>query len=261
MTEKEIKEMHQIRWFHSIELEPGIVTPGLHTCYPSGSDYYSRRFGLPRELKGQSVLDIGAWDGLYSFEVEKRAASRVLAVDVDQSEGGNWGGTKGFNFAKKILRSNVEFRPINVYELDPVKIGVFDVVMQFGVLYHLKNPLLALENTARVTGKYALIETAVVPRRGIYRFYRNDFPVFAFLPGHADDPTNYFYPNIAGLRAALTFVGFKKVEVIYNDGYRATVKAFKELGDDACSPEPYRWQYARQILGRLQARGNCKKGR
>lgn len=222
MTENDIKEMNEIKWWHCIELEPGLLTPGLCTHGALGTDYFSDRFGFPTDFEGQTALDIGAWDGLFSFEAEKRNASRVVAIDVSVDGGGNWGGTRGFNFAKRILKSRVEFYPINVYDLDPNEIGLFDVVLQFGVLYHLKNPLLGIENTAKVTKKYALIETAIIPKE-----MRNDSPVFAFMPGYNDDPRNYFYPNISGLEAALLFAGFKAVEILYNDGVRATAKAVK----------------------------------
>ncbi len=58
-----------ISWYHSIDLGNGIVTPG------NPPDERMIEAGLPR-LRGQTVLDIGAWDGYWSFLAEKRQAAR-----------------------------------------------------------------------------------------------------------------------------------------------------------------------------------------
>ena len=60
----------EVRWFHSIDLGGGIVTPGLD-CDPRRLEQMS----LPADLSGRTVLDIGAWDGFYSFEAERRGAA------------------------------------------------------------------------------------------------------------------------------------------------------------------------------------------
>ena len=65
-----------IRWFHTIDLGDGIVTPG--------QDESARKLGwlhLPHSLQGKSVLDVGARDGFFSFEAERRGATRLVAVD------------------------------------------------------------------------------------------------------------------------------------------------------------------------------------
>src|SRR5215210_1776907 len=41
-----------------------------------------RLLQIPGDLSGKSVLDIGAWDGYFSFEFERRGAERVLAIDT-----------------------------------------------------------------------------------------------------------------------------------------------------------------------------------
>jgi tRNA (mo5U34)-methyltransferase len=63
-----------VTWFHSIDLGHGIVTPGASNVAPlSGTE-------LPG-FAGRSVLDVGAWDGLYSFRAEQGSATRVVALD------------------------------------------------------------------------------------------------------------------------------------------------------------------------------------
>src|SRR5207247_11262810 len=65
-------------WWHSIDLGLGVVTNGFKTREGLKNELESLR--LP-DLKDKTVLDIGAWDGFYSFEAEGRGARRVVALD------------------------------------------------------------------------------------------------------------------------------------------------------------------------------------
>src|SRR5215472_4538138 len=62
-----------VGWYHSIDLGGGVVTPGV-------SKTQTPRSALP-DFRGRSVLDIGAWDGYYSFLAERSGATRVVALD------------------------------------------------------------------------------------------------------------------------------------------------------------------------------------
>ncbi len=66
------------RWWHSIDLGNGIVTPGIKTPAIHQQELASWRL---MDLHGKTVLDVGAWDGYYAFEAERRGAKRVVAVD------------------------------------------------------------------------------------------------------------------------------------------------------------------------------------
>ena len=66
----------ELKWHHSIDLGQRIVTPGQ-----DNSPRKLARLNLPRSLEGKTVLDVGAWDGYFSFEAERRGAKRVLATD------------------------------------------------------------------------------------------------------------------------------------------------------------------------------------
>lgn len=225
MNEELKNEMNSIRWWHRIELEEGLFTPGEVVHGADGSDYATTRFGMPKDLSGKTVLDVGAWDGFFSFEAEKRGASKVVACDVSMGAGGNWGGTTGFNFAKKVLKSNVEFKECSIEDLISNNIGTYDIVMCYGVLYHLQNLIPALKNLAAVTKEYALIETAVLPA---VMDTNPTFPLCAFLNGFNNDPSNYWYPNTQCLAAMLQFCGFKRIELVGKCGdIRVTVKAYK----------------------------------
>jgi len=217
MTAAELEAMRAIRWFHQIQLAPGVVTPGK--CSHTAADA-TARFGMPEDLSGKTVLDIGAWDGLFSFEAERRGA-RVTAMDTTSENGGHWGGTAGFEFAHRRLGSQVEYRSGSVHELDPARHGRFDYVFFFGVLYHLTDPVDALRRLAAVTRECCLIETAFcVHPEGMARAF------WEFAHGRDNDPTNYWFPTAAGLAAVLRWAGFAEANVIYAQQGRLTVRAF-----------------------------------
>src|SRR5262245_25907070 len=105
-----------------------------------------------------TVLDIGAWDGFFSFEFERRGAARVLAIDTfawDQ------GGLECFLLARQHFKSKVDYERLDVHDLDPRRMGTFDLVFCAGVLYHLRHPLLALEKIRSVTAKQCIVERAL----------------------------------------------------------------------------------------------------
>ncbi|MGH9392907.1 MAG: class I SAM-dependent methyltransferase [Terriglobales bacterium] len=217
MTSAERTEMEAIRWFHRIQITADTVTPG--EC-PHTAAEASARFGLPEDLRGKTVLDIGAWDGLFSFEAERRGAT-VTAMDTSPAKGGNWGGTAGFEFAHRQLGSGVQFRAASVHELDPAEHGRYDYVFFFGVLYHLTDPVDALRRLLTVTRECCLIETAISLHPDAL-----DRPIWEFMPGHDNDPTNYWYPTISGLAAMLRMVGFADANLLYARDGRMTVRAF-----------------------------------
>ena len=125
MEPEEIRRrVAEIEWYHTIELGYGIVTPGVD---PSPSRLL--RLGFPADLSGKTVLDIGAWDGFFSFELERRGAARVVAVDSFSWSGSGWGTKAGFELAREVLGSHVEDRELEVLDLSPDAVGVFDVVV------------------------------------------------------------------------------------------------------------------------------------
>lgn len=222
-----LKKISQVPyWSHHIEVGYGIVTPGhlQGSRHPSGQKNYLRHLQLPDNLFGKSVLDIGAWDGFFSFEAEKRGASQVLAIDNFYRDKLKNTGNQGFEIAKEILKSNVEFKKASVYSLSPEKFGMFDIVLFLGVFYHLKHPLLALEKIFSVTKEILIMETHYDPYRG-----SKNTPLAVFYEKDEihNDPTTWWGFNEAGLLAALRSAGFKKSEVLYRYGDRIILKAYK----------------------------------
>jgi tRNA (mo5U34)-methyltransferase len=206
-TDELQEQLAAIRWFHSIELAPGVVTPG--------QDPTAERLDLlhiPSDLSGRTVLDVGAWDGFFSFEAERRGAARVVAADSFAWNGANWSDKRGFELARRALGSRVEDVEVDVLDLDPAELGTFDVVLFLGVLYHMRHPLLALERVAAVTRELLVLETHVdmtLTRR----------PAAAFYPSHELrlDPTNWWGPTPAAVMGMLEAVGFREVDVVSRD--------------------------------------------
>ena len=117
---------------------------------------------IPPDLRGKSVLDVGAWDGFFSFEAERRGADRVLATDSFAWDGTNWSTKAGFELCRRALGSSVEDQNIDVLALSPDALGgQLDVVLCLGVLYHMKHPLLMIERVASVTRELLILETHV----------------------------------------------------------------------------------------------------
>lgn len=159
-------------WFHSIDLG-GHTTPGHQ---PPG---VLKRIAdeIPQDLTGKSVLDIGAWDGYFSFLAEQRGASRVLAIDTfDMGDPRLPQSIDGFNTAKEILGSKVEYRIMRVEDLDQLD-EMFDVVFFFGVYYHVENPILSFDRACEKSKSLLLVEGDMLEhplRMMIYDFSESD---------------------------------------------------------------------------------------
>jgi tRNA (mo5U34)-methyltransferase len=199
-------------WYHQIEIRPGIVTPGIND-----STNTLHRLDLPARCDGLRVLDIGARDGFFAFELERRGAE-VVAIDyIDPS-------ASGFAVARELLGSAVECAVCNVYDLDPERHGTFDIVLFLGLLYHLRDPLLALDRIwgvcrpdATLVLETQLLDNALLVEGGQFRTLAEIDPLLRnaclmqFYPGESlnGDPSNYWAPNAACVRGLLDAAGFE----------------------------------------------------
>lgn len=143
------KRIDEIPWYHEFSFPGGFsATPNtLHL-----QDHRRIWACIERNLDsidfaGKTVLDIGCWDGYWSFYAERRGAAHVLATD-DASQ--NWAGSKGLALARELLKSNVETRlDVSIYELDKLS-KRFDVILCLGVYYHLVDPFFAFTQVRHV---------------------------------------------------------------------------------------------------------------
>lgn len=230
-----------IFWWHSIEL-PDRITPGQIGVEALKTEWAELR--LP-PLRGCTVLDVGAWDGWFSFAAEDAGASRVVALDhfawsldfvhaeeywayvancrAARERPAMWGpkcpwwdprelpGKRAFDTAREARRSRVESVVDDFMTCDLAALGGFDVTLFLGVLYHLKEPLTALQRLRALTREVAVVETAAISLER-----QDDRPLIEFTPGAEvkNDPTNWFFPNEQAAIALLIAAGFEEVEPV-----------------------------------------------
>jgi tRNA (mo5U34)-methyltransferase len=156
--------LDDIGWYHTQELGPGVVTPGMFDLRP-----FVGHYGLPDDLSGMRALDVGTFEGFWAFELERRGAE-VTAIDVDRIQDLDWPPRlrpasderrgEGFELAKAALGSSVERVGVSVYDATPEALGGrFDLVFCGSVLIHLRDPMLALERMAALCdGRLVLAE-------------------------------------------------------------------------------------------------------
>lgn len=198
-------EMNAIHWWHPITIGE-FTTPG----HNQETEDTFNNLGLPESLEGLSVLDIGAWDGYYSFGCEKLGAKRVVASDKfvwTPNHMVDWNiSDSGFKFAKKHLNSKVEQLFASVEELDPVTHGKFDIVMMLGVIYHAKDPIGYLQKAFDMSNDLVIIESHVDLMDLQYpaaRYYIHD--------ELNNDITNFWGPNALAVRGMMQDIGYKDI--------------------------------------------------
>lgn len=243
MTSEEIvAELKRLEpWFHRIDLGGGIYTKtesvmGEPVDHPHGPWQTIQRL-LPPDLRGKTVLDVGCNAGFYSFEAKRRGAKRVLGVDGQRQH------VRQGLFVRKVLGLDVEFRRLNVYELSPRRVGQFDITLALGLLYHLKHPILALENLYRVTKELLVIETAIMPVKQTpesfpYSFGAAEAALHPLVyvensPEAKEQIYNWFLPGVNALIAMLRNIGFAEVELVEEKSDRAVVVCRKRQGNEA----------------------------
>jgi SAM-dependent methyltransferase len=209
-------------WYHTLELAPGVVTPGQVDLREVASRL------LPDDLSGKRALDVGTFDGFWAFEMERRGA-RVVAIDVERLEAAEWPSRsrprleraakemdiqlgRGFRLAAEALGSEVERVICNVYDLSAEAIGgPVDLCFSGAILLHLRDPVGALERIRAALaprGELRMMEPVSIslslrsPRRAAARFQA------------ASSDFNWWLPNLAALRAWPSAAGFELVRRI-----------------------------------------------
>jgi tRNA (mo5U34)-methyltransferase len=204
-------------WFHSFELPGGAHIDGCISLEALRERY--ARFPIPEDLRGKHVLDIGAWDGWFSFEAERRGAS-VTAIDcVDLAS---------FRQIHRTLRSQAAYRTFDLYDLPEAGLGKFDIVFFLGVLYHIKHPLLGLEIVCGLTDDVALVDSFVTDGN-TWQEHGEDIPSLEFyetdeLAGQLD---NWFGPSVACLLAMCRAAGFARVQLLHAAENSASVACYR----------------------------------
>jgi tRNA (mo5U34)-methyltransferase len=202
-------------WFHNLVLD-GIPTAPDHFL----GDYPAQKFqrfasAVPADLTGKTVLDVGCNAGFYAFEMKRRGADQVVAIDSDPRY------LAQARLAAEVLGLDIELAELDVYRVAELR-ARFDLVLFMGVLYHLRHPLLALDllhdhvvndqllfqsmlrgtpEVAEALPDYPFGETAIFERPG--------HPAMYFVEHcYAGDWTNWWIPNRAAIEAMLRSAGF-----------------------------------------------------
>jgi len=211
----------QTGWWHSFELPDGRKINGANTI--DGLKQRLSVFPIPEDLSGKRVLDIGVWDGWFSFEMERRGAE---VVAIDNVENAN------FLWLHRELRSRIDYRILDVYELTPERLGRFDIVIFLGVLYHLKHPLLALERVCALTKDFAAVGSFTSPDTGPpnMAFYEIDE-----LGGQFD---NWCAPNPSCLEAMCRTAGFARVDLLEVNVFGSSVGCYRHFAAPVVSSDP-----------------------
>jgi tRNA (mo5U34)-methyltransferase len=197
---REFIERAEFVWHQKFRLADEVWTPGVNSI-----EWILNKAALPDDLTGLSVLDIGATNGGAAFMLEQHGAARTVAVDIYPED------FFGFRQIKEFLSSSAEFIQSNIYELPELLDEKFDIIIFWGVLYHLRHPLLAIDSLyklCRSNESIVSFETAVCDHLGqeledepLVRFYRTDE-----LSG---DHSNWFSPTTRTLRDWLESSGFE----------------------------------------------------
>jgi SAM-dependent methyltransferase len=168
-------DIDALRWYHTIRLPDGRVTPGLFDTLAE-----CRHVPLPESLTGKRCLDVGTADGFWAFEMEARGAAEVVAIDVDDPAGYDWPGQadpgqraafeqnhpnhrRAFELVHGLRESSVKRIDMRVSDLPDADLGRFDFAFMGSLLLHLRDPVGALQSIGQVLDGTLLSVDAISP--------------------------------------------------------------------------------------------------
>jgi tRNA (mo5U34)-methyltransferase len=203
------------QWFHNLDLHGVKTAPGHFLGDYPQVKWQRFAHAIPDDLSGKSVLDVGCNAGFYSIQMKKRGADRVVGIDTDEKY------LDQARFAAKVNGTEIEFRNLSVYRVAELR-EQFDLVLFMGVLYHLRHPLLALDLLHEHVAADLFVAQSMLrgSRQSIdllpdFDFWEEDvfegesFPRLYFVEKrYANDPTNWWIPNLSCFEAMLRSAGF-----------------------------------------------------
>jgi tRNA (mo5U34)-methyltransferase len=192
-------------WHQRWQVFRGVYTPGHNSIEEMCCD-----LDVPADLTGKRVLDIGAWNGCLALECERRGAREVIALEPADPR------DCGFHRLADVLGyKRTRFVAGTIYDLDPDRLGYFDIVFCCGVLYHLRYPLLGLDNIRRVCTGELYLETFLSDGalQARYSAAAASAPLWEFYRSNEvnNDHSNWFGPTTTAVVQALESAGFAVV--------------------------------------------------
>ena len=212
--------MKDIKFWHKVKLNDGSYTNGMIDVEKLEKTYLFDTL----DLNNKSVLDIGCWDGYFSFQSEKHGANRVVSFDNPECR---WGATAGYDFLHTHFNSKATFVRGNVYDINNIfKFKEFDVVLCYGVLYHLSDPLLALDNMFHCCNDIIAFE-------GI--FSEATDPILELIPlsKFNNDDSNIYIPSISYMKLIAEYNGFSMIKISDTPMWKRYCMLFKRQSDVA----------------------------
>jgi len=204
-------EVDRFAWYHTIELPGGVVTPGMFDTRSAAA-----KIGMPRSLAGKRCLDVGTSDGFWAFEMERRGAKEVLAIDLTDNSLADLtvGGapffksepsrqSQTFALAHKLLGSKAQWRGLSAYDIAPDLLGRFDFVFVGSLLMHLQDPVRALSAVRTVVDGELLSFEPISP---MLTLTHPRTPVARFL---GLDRSDWWIPNVAAHKNWVEASGFR----------------------------------------------------
>lgn len=186
----------EIKFYHKVRLNDGSYTPGIENMEKIRGKYIFDEL----DFANKTVLDVGCWDGYFSFEAEKLGASQVVSLDEPACR---WGGIDGYAFLHRHFKSRAHFVKGSVYDLNKTFLDKeFDIVLCYGVLYHLSDPLFALQNLFYVCKDIMVFEG---------HFSEEKKPCLELIPHKSfnEDGGNVYCPSISYMELIGKYNGFK----------------------------------------------------
>lgn len=157
-------------WHYAVRFDGGVSVDMRYRSgfSPRAEDHTLRRFShfMPPliaaaggSLRGKRVLDIACNAGFWSLQCALLGAAEVVGFDarpelVEQAE----------LLRSAVGASNARFERLEFSDMTPARLGVFDVVLNLGILYHLPDPLDALRRSLAMTSALMLLDTMLDPR-------------------------------------------------------------------------------------------------
>ena len=105
------RRIDAVEWYHEFDFPNGLKARSKHDVEGHRLVWKFIQEQLDAvDFRGKTVLDIGCWDGYWSFYAERRGAARVLASD-DRTQ--NWAGSRGLLLARELYGSAVEVKAMS----------------------------------------------------------------------------------------------------------------------------------------------------